>query len=92
MIDIDLDTLIVMIYVFVDEWYQEYIQQRKSNRGRPAQCSDSEILALAIVSEWRCGVSGESERGFLRYMHKHYASWFPNLPQRSGFNSRKRRL
>lgn len=92
MIDIDLDTLLVMIYVFVDEWYQEHIKPLKSNRGRPVKCSDSEILTLAVVSEWRCGVSWESERGFVRYMHKHYGEWFPQLPQRSGFNKRKRGL
>ncbi len=90
--DIDLDTFIIMIYVFVDDWYAEYIAEQKSQRGRPALCRDSEILTLAIVSEWRWGVSWESERGFVRYMHKHYQAWFPHLPQRSGFNERKRRL
>lgn len=90
--NIDLDTLIVMIYVFVDEWYQETIKPQKRNRGRPVECSDSEILTLAIVSEWRSGVSWETERGFVRYIHKHYAQWFPTCPKRSGFNKRKRHL
>jgi hypothetical protein len=89
---IDLDTLIVMIYVFVEEWYEENIAPIKPKRGRPAEFSDSEALTLAIVSEWRTGVSWRSERGFMRYMHRHYQSWFPDLPQRSAFNERKRRL
>lgn len=90
--DIDLDTLIVMIYVFVDEWYETHIARHKKKQGRPPLCSDSEIVTLAVLSEYRQGVSWGSERDFLRTMHKHYGEWFPNLPQRSGFNQRKRRL
>jgi hypothetical protein len=89
---IELDTLIVMIYVFVDDWYREHIAPVKPNRGRPCQFSDSEALTIAIVSEWRAGVSWQSERGCLRYLHQHYGSWFPHLPQRSAFNERKRFL
>jgi hypothetical protein len=88
----DLDTFIIMIYVFVDDWYRETIMPVKPQRGRPAKFSDSEALTLAIVSEWRVGVCWCSERGFIRYMHQHYSAWFPTLPQVSAFNERKRRL
>jgi hypothetical protein len=89
---IDLDTFIVMIYVFVDDWYQQNIAPMKAKRGRPCQFSDSETLTIAIVSEWRAGVSWRSERGCLRYLRQHYGDWFPNLPERSAFNERKRGL
>lgn len=89
---IDLDTFIIMIYVFVDDWYQQHIEPVKPNRGRPCQFSDSEALTIAIVSEWRAGVSWQSERGCLRYLRQHYGSWFPHLPERSAFNERKRCL
>lgn len=89
---IDLDTLIIIIYVFIDEWYGKEIAPLKVKRGRPAQFSDSEALTIAVLSEWRAGVSWQSERGCLRYLHQHYARWFPNLPQRSAFNERKRHL
>lgn len=89
---IDLDTFIVMIYVFVNDWYQHQIEPAKPKRGRPSQFSDSEALTIAIVSEWRAGVSWQSERGCLRYLRQHYGSWFPDLPERSAFNERKRRL
>lgn len=90
---LDLDTFIIMIYVFVDDWYkQDQLVAMKPTKGRPAQFTDSEALTLAIISEWRAGVSWQSERGFMRYMHKHYREWFPYLPQRSAFNERKRHL
>lgn len=89
---LDLDTFIIIVYVFVDDWYQEHIAPVKPKLGRPATFSDSELLTLAIVSEWRTGMSWRSERGFLRFMHKHYGEWFPHLPQRSAFNERKRRF
>jgi len=89
---LDLDTFIIIVYVLVDDWYREHLAPYKSNRGRPARLSDSEMLTLAILSEWRAGVSWQSERSFLRYMHRHYSEWFPHLPQRSAFNERKRYL
>lgn len=89
---IDLDTFIVMIYVFVSDWYQKQIEPVKTKRGHPCHFSDSEALTIIIVSEWRAGVSWQSERGCLRYLHRHYGSWFPYLPKRSAFNERKRRL
>jgi hypothetical protein len=93
MVDIDLDTLIIMVYVFVDDWYKEnkLVMYRPAS-GCKSNFTDAEALTLAIVSEWRAGVSWQSERGFVRYMHKHYRSWFKHLPQRSAFNERKRRL
>lgn len=89
---LDLDTFIVMIYVFVDEWYQQQIKPTKTRRGHPCKFSDSEALTIAILSEWRAGVSWQSERGCLRYLHRYYSSWFPHLPQRSAFNERKHHL
>lgn len=89
---LDLDTFIIMIYVFVEEWYQKAIAPVKAKRGRPSKFSDSEMLTVALLSEWRAGVSWQSERGCLRYLQQHYQAWFPHLPQRSAFNTRKRHL
>ncbi len=89
---IDLETFMIMVYVFVDDWYKQQIAVNKPVRGRPAQFSDREALTLAIMSEWRVVVPWSSERGFMRYRHRHYGEWFPHLPQVSAFNERKRRL
>jgi hypothetical protein len=89
---VDLETFIIMIYVFVAEWYEREIAPTKKKRGRPSACSDAEILTLALLSEWRAGVPWQSERACLRYLHRHYAAWFPTMPQRSAFNQRKRYL
>lgn len=89
---LDLDTFIIMIYVFVEEWYQEKIAPVKEKRGRPSLFSDSEMLTVSILSEWREGVSWQSERACVRYMEKYYHDWFPNMPRRIAFNLRKRRM
>ncbi|MCQ3930765.1 MAG: hypothetical protein DPW16_09935 [Chloroflexi bacterium] len=88
----DLETLLTMIYVIVEEWYEAKIAPQKSRRGRPAQFSDSEALTIAVVGAWGKGVPWDSERGLIRYMHSHYKAMFPHLPQRSAFNERVRRL
>lgn len=88
----DLDTFLLSIYVFVDEWYREHIRPDKPKRGTPARFSDAEALTVSVVSEWRAGVPWQSERGCLRHLHAHYAAWFPHLPQISAFNDRKRYL
>jgi hypothetical protein len=89
---LDLDTFIIMIYVFVEDWYEGKLASIKAKRGRPSACSDAEILTVALLSEWRAAVPWQSERGCLRYFYQHYNAWFPALPQRSAFNQRKRHL
>ena len=54
--------------------------------------SDSEVLAVAIVGQWRVGVPWYSERSLVRYMHKHGLGMFPTMLQRSAFNRRVRYL
>ena len=88
----DLETFIIIVYVWVDEWYQQEIASLKQKRGRPPKMSDSEILTLALVSQWRVGVPWQSERGFIRYAHAHLTHLFGTLLQRSAFNHRVRHL
>lgn len=89
----DLETFIITIYVFVDDWYREQeIANRKEKRGRPPKMSDSEVLTLAIINQWQAGTVWDSERGLVRYMHQHGLDLFPNMLQRSAFNRRVRYL
>jgi|SRR5688572_2522166 hypothetical protein len=89
---LDLDTFLLMIYVEIDDWYQQVIAPVKPKRGKPPQFQDSEALTVAVLSEWRAGVPWQSERGCLRYLHQYYGDWFPHLPHISAFNERKRHL
>lgn len=88
----DMETFFTILYVIIDDWYKEKMSHRKPRVGRPARLSDSEVLTLAVASQWRCGVAWQSERAFVRYMLKQGKALFPHMLQRSGFNRRVRQL
>lgn len=91
--DLDLETFLTALYVIVDEYYQSHIRpQIPACGGPPAQMSDSEVLCLGLAAQWRSGVPWKSERGVLRYVHKHLRPLFPMLLSQSAFNRRLRRL
>lgn len=88
-----LETFLTILYVFVDDWYKKHIApSRVEKRGCKAWLSDSEVLTLAIASQWRVGVPWQSERGFVRYMQAHGKVMFPQMLERSAFNRRVRYL
>lgn len=89
----DLETFLTILYVFVDDWYKEHILPHKPKRGGPPpRMCDSEVLTLALAGQWRVGVPWRSERGLVRYIHRHLMQLFPTMLQRSAFNERVRRL
>lgn len=51
--------------------------------GPAAALSTSEVITLALFSQWR---QFPSERAFYRYAERHLLSAFPTLPARSQFN------
>lgn len=89
----DLETFFTLLYVLVDDWYKAYVQALKPQTGgsKPTM-SDSEVLTVALVGEWRVGVPWQSERGLVRYMQAHGRGMFPTMLKRSGFNQRVRHL
>ena len=88
----DLDTLLTTVYVFVDDWYKQASAGEKTLLGKPGQISDSEVLTLGLVGQWRVGVPWRSERGMVRYMLKQGRAWFPKMVKESGYNYRFRHL
>lgn len=89
----DLDTFLTTVYVMVDDWYKaSWAKSMQRQQGRRATMSDSEVLTLAIVGQWRVGVPWQSERGLVRYMQQHGQGWFPRMLGHSGFNQRVRNL
>jgi hypothetical protein len=87
-----LDTLLTTVYVFVDDWYKQVAAGEKSSLGHPGQLSDSEVLTLGLVGQWRVGVPWRSERGMVRYMSQQGRAWFPKMLKVSGYNYRFRQL
>jgi len=86
---VDLETLLVSLYVLVDDWWERAHPPSPRKPGRPPSLSDSEILTLAILAQlprWR------SERDFFRFANGHLRPYFPNLVTHGQFNCRIRAL
>jgi hypothetical protein len=49
---VDLETMLVSLYVLVDEWWERAHPLSPRKPGRPPSLSDSEVLTLAILSQW----------------------------------------
>jgi hypothetical protein len=91
--DLDLETFLTTLYVMVDDLFQHHVLPQMSACGRPIpHLADGEVLCLGLAAQWRSGLPWKSERGFLRYAHKHLRPLFPGLITQSAFNRRLRRL
>jgi len=86
---IDFETLLVTVFVIVDDWYQKAIPPRNHLPGVKPKLSDSEILTLALIMDY-LPFPGETQ--FLGFMEANYSQWFPDLLDQSQFNRRLRRL
>jgi hypothetical protein len=88
--EIDVDTFLVTVYCEVDDVYQEQFAAQKPPRpGHQPEMSDSEVLTLAILTQWR---EHSTERGMLAYARQHWRQAFPVLLSQSAFNRRVRDL
>ncbi len=87
---IDFESLLVTIFVLVDDWYQSDGKSLEYNSpGAKPEMSDSEILTLALIMDY-LPFPGESQ--FIGFIRANYGQWFPTLLERSQFNRRLRRL
>jgi hypothetical protein len=87
---IDFESLLVIIFVLVDDWYQsEEKSWSHKSPGTKAEMSDSEIITLALIMDY-LPFPGESQ--FIGFIRANYRQWFPTLLERSQFNRRLRRL
>ena len=87
----DLDSFLVSLYVFVEDWWQEHHPSSVGKRkpGRPPLLSDPEVITLAILAQWP---RFRSERDFWRFADMYLREYFPNLCTQSQFNRRVRAL
>ena len=83
----DLDSFLVTLYVFVEDWWQERHPSSARKPGRPALLSDPEVITLAILAQWP---RFRSERDFWRFASAHLRAYFPNLCTQSQLNRRVR--
>lgn len=85
----DLETLLVSLYVLVDDWWQRTHPPAPRKPGRPPSLSASEVLTLTVLSQWP---RWRSERDFFRFVEAHLREYFPNLVSYGHLNRRIRSL
>jgi Transposase DDE domain len=86
----DLDSFLVSLYVLVDDWWLERHPPSPRNKpGRPLLLCESEVLTLAILSQWP---RFRSERDFWRFASSHLRPYFPKLCTQGQLNRRIRAL
>ena len=76
------------LYVVVDELWQQLPPAYQPTRGPKPDCSDSELITLALLGECR----GWTAETVLLRCWREYRHLFPRLPERSRFNRRRRHL
>jgi hypothetical protein len=79
---LDTDTFITTLYVMVDDFCKRAFPSERGP-GRKASLTRSEVITLALFSQWRCF---GSERDFYRWALRHLRAAFPKLPDRAQFN------
>jgi Transposase DDE domain len=79
---LDLDTVVTWLYVLVDD-YCKRLPPAPVHPGRDASLSRSEVITLAILSQW---ARFFNERDFYRYADRHLRPAFPQLPHRAQLN------
>jgi hypothetical protein len=88
--EMDADTFLVAVYVTVDDLYQAQAAPYKPVRpGKEPEMSDSEVLTLLLLEQWR---PDRSEAAFLRWVRRHWRAYFPRVLSQSAFNRRARDL
>ncbi len=87
---IDFESLIITVFVLVDDWYQMEGKTLKAlSPGAKAEMSDSEIITLALMMDY-LPFPGETQ--FIGFIRANYQQWFPKLLTQSQFNRRLRKL
>jgi hypothetical protein len=87
---LDKATVLIHIYIIVEAILgQPAISSRLVRPGPQPKCPDAEIITMAVYQEL---VGDPREDHFYRMQLPFLKSWFPNIPERSRYNRRKRSL
>jgi len=90
MTSIDIETILTIIYVMVDDWYQSKGHcLLRGKVGRKPVFSDSEVITLMLAADF---IPYPGEQQFLGYIRANHLALFPRLLSQSQFNRRARSL
>ena len=90
MSSIDFKSVIIIVFVLVDDWYQSEGKALKVlSPGAKSEMSDSEIITLALVMDY---LPFPGEIQFIGFIRANYRQWFPQLLTQGQFNQRLRKL
>jgi hypothetical protein len=78
----DLDTLLIALYVLIDDYLIPAHQRRP---GRPKRLSDAELVCLAVAQVL---LGARSEHHWLRMCYARLGHLFPYLPKQPGYHKR----
>lgn len=83
---IDIETILTIVYVVVDDWYEaEGKELLKGKVGRRPQFKDSEVLTLMLSADY---IPYPGEYQYLEYIRANHGELFPALPEQSQYNRR----
>lgn len=83
----DFDDFVTWMYVLIDDLWQP-MESLFPRPGPKSECSDSELITMAIVGECR---GWDMETNLINEWQA-YRHLFPHIPERSRFNRRRRNL
>lgn len=90
MTSISIESLLTIIYVLVDDWYEMKGKKYMVGKvGRKPIFKDSEIMTLMLAADF---IPYPGERQFVAYIRANYNHLFPQLVDQSQFNRRARGL
>lgn len=85
---LSLDTFLVGLYTIIDDLYQSTYPFCKSKVGAKPVMSDSEIITLALCTQWLKW----PERKIINYVKDHWQPYFPHLLSQSAYHRRFKAL
>lgn len=90
--EITIEDLFITVFVFIDDFFKVRFQSsniiRRSPNHDPA-FTDTEVITVQIVGEL-LGI--DSQRAWINLIHKNWKYLFPQLPERTRFGRRVRKL
>lgn len=90
MTSIPITDLLTIIFVLVDDWYQDYGHKfLKGKAGKKPVFKDSEVMTLMLAHDF---IPYPAETQYVEFIRANYLALFPKLVDQSQFNRRARAL
>jgi Transposase DDE domain len=90
MTSITISDIFTIVYVLVDDWYQEYgVKFMKGKPGAKPEFTDSEVITIMLAQDF---IPFSSETQYIEFIRANYLNIFPKLIDQSQYNRRARGL